>query len=57
MCVKIKHLPDSRQPQSTQRVQIIDFSPKRPKAFVMDNCIGCGICTPHDTFFISGNRD
>lgn len=23
---------------------IIDFIPKRPKAFVMDNCIGCQIC-------------
>ena len=23
---------------------IVDFIPTRPKAFVMDNCIGCRIC-------------
>ncbi len=24
---------------------IVDYLPLRPKAFVMDNCIGCQICT------------
>ena len=24
---------------------IVDFIPQRPKAFIMDNCIGCQICT------------